>query len=297
MPATLPNFLIIGAQKAGTTSLAYHLKAHPEVSMASGMKEVRYFDLRYENGIDWYKEQFANWQGQAAVGEATPTYMAFEEVPARMAAAIPQARLIAILRDPVDRAYSHYWHNRTHNRETLDFADALAAEAKRTANADDTERRYRNHSYLARGRYLEQLLRVCQYYPREALQVLLFEDLTNAPLETFQSACRFLGIKDTVVPPNLGVAFNRFGSLENRSGRMWNLAWRIPMLQRAMGKVNPETSSYPPLDPALRAELQRQFEQDNAALAAWLGCDLSHWNAQTVPAKQRRGASRVAPSR
>ena len=283
MSARLPNFCIIGAQKSGTTSLAYYLRAHPDVFLAPG-KEVHYFSLHYHKGTEWYKAHFAKATTQRALGEATPTYMAFEEAPERMAAAVPEARLIAILRNPVDRAYSHYWHNRSRYRESLAFVDALAAEPKRKASNDPVERKYRNHSYLERGRYLEQLQRFCQYYPREALLVLLFEDLRDAPLKTFQKVCRFLDIADTVAPGNLGVVFNRGGSLWQRSSRFRKLAWYLPMLQKPINGGKEENPSYPPIDPALRAELQRQFVEDNAALAAWLGRNLSHWNSQPVAA-------------
>jgi hypothetical protein len=286
MPATLPNFVIIGAQKSGTTSLAYYLKAHPQVYMAP-RKEVRYFDLNYDKGTQWYMEQFAGSKKKhRAVGEATPSYMSFEEVPARMAQVIPQARLIAILRDPVDRAYSHYWHNRSRGLQPLEFADALAAEPEHIASEDPTDRRYRFHVYEKRGHYLEQLQRVCQYYPRESLHVLLFEDLRDAPLETFQKVCRFLQVDDTVAPPNLGMVFNSFTPLKGRARKLRSLVWRVPpTLQRTINRVNPETGSYPPMDPSLRAELQRQYAEDNAALAAWLGRDLSCWSPQPAPTR------------
>ena len=294
MPTALPNFLIIGAMRSGTTSLFHYLRGHPDVFMPR-VKDTRYFDLHFSKGLEWYKAQFSGANGQRAVGEASPAYMSFEEAPARMAQVIPQARLIAILRNPVDRAYSHYWHNQARGREPLGFVDAIAAEPERIASAGPTQRRDHNYSYLNRGRYLAQLQRVCQYYPREALQVLLFEDFRDAPLQTFQSLCRFLEIDDTFVPLDLGAAVNPYVSFRSpRLRDFYHHPWfpRLPVLQQVLGRFNTRRGvAYPPLDPALRAELQRQFEKDNAALAAWLGRDLSCWNP-------RRAASGLAtPSR
>lgn len=105
----LPNFLIVGAARAGTTSLYYYLKQHPDVFM-SPKKEIDFFDVdkNFEKGLDWYERYFEGYTGQKAIGEASPLYMYLEKVPKRIAKVIPDVKLIFILRNPVDRAYSHY---------------------------------------------------------------------------------------------------------------------------------------------------------------------------------------------
>jgi hypothetical protein len=238
MSEMLPNFLIIGAQKSGTTTLAKYLRTHPQVFLSPG-KEVHYFNRYYHRGIDWYKGRFSGATTEDAVGEATPTYMYFDRVPQRMAEVIPDARLIAILRNPVDRAYSHYWHQRSRGREKREFAQAVAAEVKqRSAGGRESQL-----PYLDQGRYLAQL----------ALLVAVFEEFCQSPLETFQSVCQFLMVDDTFVPPNLGVAFNRFASA--RSLKLRSIARRIRPFRRMGVRISTQLSSYPPMDPSLRTEL------------------------------------------
>lgn len=276
MATVLPNFLIIGAMRSGTTSLVHYLRGLPEVFM-SRKKEVHYFDQEFQRGPTWYSRWFAGANGQRAIGEATPAYMYCPEAPARMAQVIPGARLIAILRDPVDRAYSHYWHNRVRGKEHLEFADAIAAEPERLSSGPQGRSTY---SYLDRGRYLAQLLNVCRYYPREALLVVLFEELRDLPVETFQAVSRFLGVDPSFVPSNVGEPTNYYAAFRSVAYR--KLVRGMPFLPRwartALKKLNVQHATYPRMAPALRARLRESFAQDNAALAAWLGRDLSAWN-------------------
>lgn len=276
MSNTLPNFLIIGAMRSGTTSLARYLETHPEVFLAQ-QKEVHYFDVNYEKGEGWYRQQFAKTMTERAIGEASPTYMYDAGVPARMAALLPQARLVAILRNPVDRAYSHYWHTRALGKEPLEFAEALAAEPERLCASTDPRVRYR-YSYLDRGHYLSQLLHICKYYPRQALFVLLFEDLRRRPTETFQQVCQFLEIEGSFVPPNLGGAVNAYTTYRSVWLRNRLREWPSSFLKRVIERLNKRReASYPPLDAEMRAKLLDYFAEDNAALASWLGRDLAAW--------------------
>jgi hypothetical protein len=273
MTGTLPNFVIIGAQKSGTTSLYAYLRDHPDVFLASG-KEIPYFDRHLDEGLDWCKAKFANVANEHAVGEATPNYMYFGEGLPHMAEVLPNARLIAILRNPVDRAYSHYWHSRSRGREKLEFADAIGAEPERLATGSLRDLQW--YSYIDRGRYLAQLKRVCQFYLRESLLVILFEELCHTPAEIFRSVFRFLEVDDTFVPPELGVAHHR--QVPARSLKLRAITRRVPVLHRLIDPLNTPASSYPAMNPEVRAELLNHFEQDNAALAEWLGRDLSSWN-------------------
>jgi hypothetical protein len=137
----LPNFVIIGAPRSGTTSLAHSLSQHPEVFVTMQVKELHFFDTNFDRGLDWYRQQFSGADAAAAkaAGEATPTYMYDETAMSRMAETVPDARLIAILRNPVDRAYSHYWMNRSLDREDLLFPVAIETEAERLAGDDHDE--------------------------------------------------------------------------------------------------------------------------------------------------------------
>lgn len=263
----LPNFLIIGAMRSGTTALTRYLDAHRQVYMAPE-KEVHYFDRHLDRGLDWYRSRFASANGQSSIGEATQTYMFLPEVMPLIAEALPQAKLVAILRNPVDRAYSHYWMNRSQRTEDRDPATALSEELDRSGAP--------RFPYLDRGRYVTQLERVVAHFPREALHVLLFEDLVARPAETFASLCGFLGIDPSLRPENLGEPVNQH--IEYRSLWLRNMSKRLPKpVGSAIGKLNGRTTSYPKMDPDLRLRLRAAFTEDNRRLASWLGRELAVW--------------------
>lgn len=270
----LPNFLVIGAARSGTTSLARWLRAHPDIFM-SPRKEVHFFDVHFGRGIEWYRDQFTGHEGEPAVGEATPRYLYLREAQTRIAAALPGARLIAVLRNPVDRAYSHFWLNRRKGREPLDFVEALAAEPARLAAGSNGHAD--RDAYLDRGRYLGQLQSVCRHFPRSSLSVLLFDDIVVDPVGTYRTACRFLGVRDDVVPDVVGEPAGK--AVTYRSLRLRRLTTPLPRrLRLAVAQLNRRTTNYPTMDESLRRRLIADFKQDNEALGAWLGRDLSAWN-------------------
>jgi hypothetical protein len=270
----LPTFLVIGAQKSATTSVIHYLGGHPDVFALRD--EVHFFDRHYDRGIDWYRLRFAGGEEALEVGESTPEYMYFEEVPARMAQHVPAARLVAILRNPVDRAYSHYWHNRTRGVEPLAFEDALDSEEERLSGGDPVARS--RYSYLDRGRYLPQLQRVREHFPGDLLRVELFEDLQRDRTAVVRSLYRFLGLEEGIVPEGIDRARNRFVSF--RSQRLRKPIRRLPgPLRRVAARLNIRYTEYPSLPPAVRARLHERFADDNSALASWLGRDLSLWDA------------------
>lgn len=272
----LPNFLIIGAARAGTTAVHNYLRPHPDVFLAS-RKEIHFFDGRFDQGLDWYRSHFVGASAARAIGEATPTYLYSAEAPARMARTVPDARLVAILRNPVDRAYSHYWMNRWQGREKFSFGDAIAAEQRRP---DSEEGKVRKFTYLAPGRYLRQLDRVGEHYRREDLLVLLFDDLRDRPDETYGSICRFLQIDDTFRPRELGRPVNAAIAFRSLAVRrvLRQLPPAVKPMAKPLAKLNQRRASYPPLDAATRRRLVDDFEADNQALSLWLGRDLSMWS-------------------
>jgi hypothetical protein len=270
--ASLPNFFIAGAMRSGTTSLTRYLDAHPEVFIPR-VKEIHFFDLNHaDKGIGWYEEHFSTVAGERAIGDATPSYMYLEDAVVRMARALPTARIIAILRNPVDRAYSHYWLRRALGVEKVDFIDAIAEESQRVALGDPR----RSCPYLDMGRYVRQLKHVCRHFPRDAVHVVIFEELRDEPAKIYVEVCRHLGVDDTFVPNNLGRVVN--ASVSYRSASLRRVGRRLPRpLSRVVGRLNTKRNSYPPMDPGLRIDLSERFVQDNAELAAWLERDLSAW--------------------
>jgi hypothetical protein len=269
----LPNFFLAGTMRSGTTSLTRYLDAHPEVFVAA-QKEIHYFDLNYSQGIAWYRQHFSTVNDERAVGDATPSYMYMEEAVIRMAETVPGARVIALLRNPVDRAYSHYWLRRAVGAEKSDFVEAINEEPRRIALKDPR----RECPYLDMSRYVHQLRRLCRHFPREAVHVVIFEELKSTPAAVYSDVCRFLGVDDAFVPANLGRVVN--ASISFRSRRLRQMRHIMPRpLWRVVGKLNTRRVSYPPLDPVLRVELTERFAKDNAALASWLGRDLSLWES------------------
>jgi hypothetical protein len=270
---TLPNFLIIGAVRSGSSALTTYLRQHPQVFM-SERKELEFFDVYFDRGLEWYGQWFKGAGDSSAIGEASPSYMYDELAPRRIADVLPEARLIAILRNPVDRAYSHYWRVRSRGREPLSFTEAIEAEPARLASVDVSIRR--RVSYLDRGRYFDQLIRVSDHVPRDRVEVLIFEELLANPERVYGGLCEFLGIDDAFRPSNLGRPVGRHKTY--RSSGLLRLNRRVPVrVERAIRRWNEKLSPYPAMDASLRRELLARFEPETAALEAWLGRDLSVW--------------------
>ncbi|MGI9247198.1 MAG: sulfotransferase domain-containing protein [Steroidobacteraceae bacterium] len=254
-PRALPGAMIIGAMKCGTSSLHNYLCQHPGVNPPL-RKEVHYFDMHYDRGEPWYRANFGRADAGGLNLDSTPYYLFHPAVPARAAALVPAAKLVVLLRDPVRRAYSHYWHERDTGRETLPFEDAIAAEpdrlgdaqARLAAGAIEHSAAHQHFSYLSRGLYAEQLGRWLQHYPRERLLLLRFEDLAADPLAVLNRTLGWLGLD-------------------------------------AIGRVRLEarnTRSYPPMAAATAARLEEHFAPHNAALEALVG-EAMHW--QAAPAR------------
>jgi hypothetical protein len=261
----LPDLLIIGGQRCGTSSLYKWLGRHPNVA-PSLRKEIEYFSVNHARGDDWYRAHFPmtlRRRASAAIGrslvtfEATPDYLFDPRAPARARALVPEAKLIALLRDPADRAVSHYYLNARLGDEPLDLEAAMRAEEERVRNewarvAEQPNYRaipLRRFSYVARGRYAEQLERWLEVYPRHQLLVLRSEDLYAEPAETYR---RILGFLD--LP-----------------------AWEPPEF-RNYSFIGPFGGTYPdPPDP-VRQFLANSFSEPNRRLVHLLG-DEFRWQA------------------
>jgi len=208
----LPDFLVLGGQRCGSTTLYTMLTGHPQV-MAASHKEPHFFDRNHLRGEDFYRRLFPlrahirarerRLGGKRVVtGEATTYYLAHPAVPRRVEAMLPDARLVAILRNPVDRAYSHYQLSVRGGWETLSFEEALAAEPERIAGEEDRlltdpayqGRSHRYHSYRSRGLYLEQLEHWWAVVPSDRLLVLRSEDMFADPAAVYGELTGFLGL-------------------------------------------------------------------------------------------------------
>ena len=207
----LPDFVIIGAQKAGTTSLYNFITSHPTIAPAS-RKELHYFSIRYDLGGLWYRSNFPTnlsrrrhykKTGQKLLsGEASPSYLFYPRVPGRMRKDLPNAKLIVILRNPVDRAYSHYQHTLRQNDETLSFEKAVELEEERCAIEREqmikdpgfVSNDYRRYSYLSIGVYADHLERWFKHYDRKQFLILAAEDLRKNPQRILDQVFNFLEV-------------------------------------------------------------------------------------------------------
>jgi hypothetical protein len=211
-----PDFVIIGAKRGGTTSLFNYLLEHPSVQPLfpgrQHIKGVHYYDSNYERGLPWYRSHFPLEVGGRSItrpnlstpiaGEASPYYLFHPLAAERLACDIPSVRIIVNLRDPVERAYSHYKEQTFHGRETLSFEEALDAEAQRLAGEAErikTEPGYHSiahehQSYLAQGRYLDLLPRWFSLFPREQFHITVSEEFYADPNDHVNRIWRFLGL-------------------------------------------------------------------------------------------------------
>jgi GT2 family glycosyltransferase len=259
---TGPDFIIIGAKRGGTTSLYNYLLDHPSVRplfpRRQRVKGPHFFDSEFARGPRWYRSHFPlavgrsgggrRPEGETVCGEASPYYLFHPLAAQRLAAMYPDVRLIVMLRDPVERAYSHYKERVRGDGETLGFAAALAAEESRLAG--EAERivaepgylsvAHEDHSYVAQGRYLDMLPRWFALFPPEQFHIVLSEDFYANPDEVVNGAWAFLGLPPA--PPRNRKRYNYHQAAD--------------------------------LEPATRQRLRQQFAEHNQNLAELLGRNL-----------------------
>lgn len=204
----LPDFIVIGAMKAGTTALWAYLREHPEIT-GPPWKETSHFDRYGATGERAYRAHFPlRVRAGTLVGEASPGYVFHPVVPQRVHELIPDVRLIVLLRDPVARAFSHYQHAVGLGREDLSFDDALAAEPQRLAGVEERmiadpayfSHEWWDHSYFSRGLYAEQLERWLAVFPREQLLVLTSDELADDTDATYNRVLAHIGARPHSLP-------------------------------------------------------------------------------------------------
>lgn len=243
-----PHFIIIGTQKGGTNSLYQYLCQHPRILPATG-KEIHFFTLHYDRGWDWYRSQFPpTADGRLLSGEGSPYYLFHPHVPRRLYEGCPGVKLIVLLRDPVDRAISHYYWEVRLGCEPLSLEEAIAAEPERLlletekllADPSYYSFNHQNYTYLSRGIYVEQLQRWMSVFPREQFLILRSEDLYADPETTVNRVFEFLEL-----PEHHPSHYNRYNA-----------------------------GNYSPVPEPIRRQLRDYFRPHNRRLAQFLGWDL-----------------------
>lgn len=291
---TMPNFLIIGAQKAGTTSLYYYLDQHPQVYM-SPRKEPHFFegtDMNFKGpgrrimpvtDVHEYRKLFDGASTEKAVGEASASYLYSKRSPALIREHIPDVKLIVVLRNPAERAYSNFLHMMRMGREPIaDFGRALQEE----------ERRIRDGwgplwHYGSKGFYHDQLRRYFDVFGEEQIQVHLHEDLRNRPLEVLRKVFGFLGVEEGFVP-DMSRDHNPSGLPKNQTlyVLLKRLTSHTPIGSGITRLLPGEARQYverkilvkpPPLAPDVRRCLIEGYREDISKLEGLIGRDLSEW--------------------
>jgi hypothetical protein len=266
----LPNFIGIGAARAGSTWIFRNLKSHPQVFVCK-CKETQFFSHEYSQGIEHYETHFEGADGARAIGEVSPVYLhEARAVAPRIHRHLPNVKLIACLRNPVDRLYSKYWNARGRyaHRQNLPFERKLAEQPE----------------LLREGRYAEHLATYLELFPREQILVLLYDDLVADPERFFMSICRFLEIDEHYEPAlaehRINAAVSQPLVVKNR----W-LYWggkalrRLDMNAAARWVEVHNAGKIPPLPTSTRRWLTETYYGPNKQLETLLGRDLSHWNS------------------
>lgn len=299
-PKTLPNFLIIGAPRAGTTTLYYWLQRHPEIYM-SQEKEPGFFAFAgqsyvlsygrkvwlppYSMDIEAYSALFQGSEGYPMRGEASTTYLASPKAPELIKQFLPGVKLIAILRNPIDRAYSHYLFNCRHGSPVISFEQALQLEEKERSNPFNDPSNW--YKYV--GRYADHLKTYYSLFSAEQMRLYLFEDLVQNPKGLYKDILEFLEVDSAFELPDdmLKKRYNHFGtfgwlsrlySLDyNHPFRKWVKKW-IPMEVRYyLRKLGAKESSPPPIPIEVKRDLVSYYFDQILELEDLLHRDLSHW--------------------
>lgn len=252
----LPTMLVAGVQKCGTATVRTALKLHPQIWMTQ-VKEVHFFDRNFDRGVEWYESQFTPGPGEIEFGEATPEYIYDPQTRDRMLDTLPDAKLIVVLRDPAERAYSQFMHTGRRGHEDKTFEEALALEPERIASPLLEERS--RFSYVDRGRYIDQLLSLEAKHDRSLIHVVLLDDLKADQTAALETLFTNLGVDPAAARTMPELWRNRPRAFDPELGKRVHL-------------------EYEPLSTEMRARLVDVFREPNLRLGEWLGRDLSAWN-------------------
>lgn len=294
----MPNFIVIGAGKAGTSSIFYYLKQHPQICMSS-LKEPKFFALEGEplnfqgpdkdivnntsvNSLEAYQNLFQGVSEEIAIGEASPIYLYSPKAPSLIKDYLPEVKLIAILRNPVERAFSSFTHLLREGYETLTFEEALQEEENRIQKKWAPLWHYQQKGY-----YYEQLKRYYDIFDRQQIKVYLYEDLRNNSIELIQDIYSFVGVDNTFVPdlskknvsgtPKSRLIhdlFTKDNSLKTLLKPLFPEQLRRNIADKAIAQ---NLGSKPTLAPETAHRLRQLYREDILQLQNLIERDLSSW--------------------
>lgn len=276
----LPDFIVPGVMKSGTTSLHFYLCQHPDIWMPQGKwQETHFFDYdeNYNQGLDWYKDRLKGWTSEKLLGQTCPNYLGNAKAITRMEELLPSVKFIIVMRNPVDRAFSHYWHEVKKNREKESFEQALILEEERISK---NEIWWRYYCYRLRGKYYEHVLDLIKTFPNSDIHFVVYENLRVNPLLEINKCFQFLGLQPltqlkfeihnkTVIPRSFFVK-----KLINSPKLDW-----LPLVSnlRSLEFQHNRIHQYGKMNDATRNELLTYYRDSNKQLSDLIGVDLSIW--------------------
>lgn len=289
--ANYPDFFILGAAKCGTTSLHAWLDFHPDILM-SDPKEPFFFEAEYERGREYYRETyFKHWQGQPLTGDARHRNLYFSYIPERIRELNPAARFIILLREPVARAYSHWWHWRRRGMEPLDFRSAVEADLARIESgigvhtAEEMAAYARQldpagkgpcRTYVDSGYYAEQIERYLAIFPRDRFKMVFFEGLVRTPKEHLEDILQFLGVDTKPAeqldykPENINKGISWRSAKPLFLKRLAQALFSSPPIETLTTTSIRRAISRPPIDHETRQWLAKHYQPHNIRLAQLL---------------------------
>ena len=253
----LPNFLVIGAEKSGTTYLKHNLLAHPDIFVPS-QKELHFFnkDENFQQGIEWYRQFFSSVAGEKAIGEITPGYLPSQAAPDRIRQVLPDVKLIAVLRNPIDRAYSAYWMNISKANVIGEFNTVI--------------KKYPH--LLENGKYGSQLLRFAKHFEQDEILIIRYSEIQE-PQSLFPKVFSFLGVDKVFFPPR---ALEKIITASVPKSITMNMV--VYFVKRLIRKITTPSSArniniaieymisrpgdYPPMEISIRKQLLNYYEKE-----------------------------------
>lgn len=302
MATTTVNFYILGAEKCGTTSLYQYLSQHPDITF-SNPKEPIFFEAEYEKGLDYFWDKyFQHYQGEQKIGEARHRNLYLPYVPRRIYESTPDAKFLIILRNPVERAFSHWINRYVSKQETLSFNKAIKKDFERInegilfeekegaelwrknlvkSGSPKGEANYQFRTYIDTGYYSSQINRYLELFPPEQFKIILLEDLQSNPIEEIRSIFKFLEVDESKVSLKELKPANQTKSKSQVQDLSLGFLSR-KVLQKILGKrmtsLMAELLNQRNFSEKTKGFLIEHYQPHNHELEKLINRDLSHWN-------------------
>ncbi|NQV49073.1 MAG: sulfotransferase [Candidatus Marinimicrobia bacterium] len=275
----LPDFIGIGAMRCGTTWITDQLRSHPEIYVPEHYKEIHFFDRYFDEGVDWYVANFSAKAAHQKAGEFTPYYLRDEQALKRMAQTCPDAKLIVSIRNPVERAFSHYIFLKNRHDITSSFYETLFDE---------------RFDLLRTGLYGSQIQTCLRYYPQEKIHVVLFEEIKAEPEKVMTALYEFLGVDSHYIPQTLAHKSNAKHGVKSMilarglrkskqlirpfiSGREQLMKLGFFKFGKFLNRLNATPVEKETMDQQSIEYLKQYYKNDFLLLKSMLGSRVSHW--------------------